>query len=205
MKTRTFKSSSYDHRKISSRYINRYISLSCSAELQEEKMFPNVKEITESFGMLNACMMLEQWDSEITKDNTTVSVFVVGDGKKPRTAALIAFLTKWNCVSIDPIMEYTNTKIDRLTPFRTKIENITFKQTSETIRIVLLPHSHAEITTTFKKLNRDNLKCWFITMPCCVPHNLNIPCVEYRDPHVMSEKNFIKIYSNYLEPEFKIK
>jgi hypothetical protein len=59
-------------------------------------VFPNAKELTESFAANNAIRI--HLAGEYTPGDERVTVIAVGDGNTPRTAALCAFLTKWQCV-----------------------------------------------------------------------------------------------------------
>ncbi|CAF2315895.1 unnamed protein product [Rotaria sp. Silwood2] len=83
-------------------------------------LFPNAKEITESFAVWSALRqfifprleqqlsMSESTDSISSMDSRQNAIIVVGDGMTPRTAALCAYLTKglWQCYSIDPMLQY---------------------------------------------------------------------------------------------------
>lgn len=66
------------------------------------KVFPDAKELTESFAANNA--IRNHLASEYDPRDERVTVIAVGDGNTPRTAALCAFLTKWQCVAVDPEM-----------------------------------------------------------------------------------------------------
>ncbi|CAF4573016.1 unnamed protein product, partial [Rotaria magnacalcarata] len=78
-------------------------------------LFPNAKEITESYAVWAALRRFifsrfeksssKSIDSIPSTDHRQNAIIVVGDGMTPRTAALCAYLTKglWQCYSIDPI------------------------------------------------------------------------------------------------------
>lgn len=199
-----FKNSDFDKKMIPAKYINRFISLNSLEEFGKFGLFPNPKEVTESFGMYNAVMRYVVENTDISKGHNDANVFVVGDGVTPRTAGLMAFMTKWDCFSIDPeLRDNDYSGIRRLLCYSCKIEDFTtdFLEGDDRPRIILMPHSHAEAQITWNKLAND--KTWLITMPCCVRHQLNLPCIEYRDVAVASPKNFIKVYSNYKTPTLK--
>lgn len=205
-----FKNDDYDNKMISARYVNRFISLDSLEEFGKYDLFPNVKEVTESFGMYSAvthniCMN----DEYIDVDRENTRIFVVGDGVVPRTASVFAFMTKWECYSIDPDMRDVDySGIRRLKTFPHKIEDTSRSSYIERIiryedqgwnaknHIIIMPHSHAEIEPTWERLHND--RTWLITMPCCVHHEMKkLECYSYTDPHIASEKNRIKIYCNY--------
>lgn len=204
-----FKNSDFDGKMIPAKYINRFISLNSLEEFGKYKLFPNPKEVTESFAMYVAVMKYVVENTDICKGRNDARVFVVGDGVTPRTAGLMAFMTKFQCVSIDPeLRDRDYSEIRRLRIVQKKIQdwepgvlNSGDGVLNQKPHIILMPHSHAPIQETWNKLVND--KTWLITMPCCTHGRLNIPCIEYRDMAVASPKNYIKVYCNYMKPELK--
>lgn len=83
------------------RYLDEFIKLKCAPDLLNLELFPNAKEITESMAAFNAVR------KNVVNDNLTyhanhIMLLDVGSGNVPRTAALFAFRTKWDCIAIDP-------------------------------------------------------------------------------------------------------
>jgi hypothetical protein len=66
------------------------------------RLFPDAKELTASFA-INAAVRTHLASTHPASDER-VTLVAVGDGNTPRTAALFAFLTRWHCVAIDPIL-----------------------------------------------------------------------------------------------------
>ncbi len=196
-----FKNKHFDNKQIPARYVNRFIGLNSLEEFGKYGLFPNVKEVTESFGMYHA---VTQWiggtDPDIFDDDTNVYVIVVGDGKTPRTAALFAFMTKWQCCSIDPALEGDYEGIRRLDIVPERIEDAKIKPTDDGINIIVMPHAHVEPQVAWNKLAND--RTWLVNMPCCVHGELSLPAIQYRDHYIASPKNYIRIYSNYCKPKF---
>ncbi len=185
----------------STRYLERFFSLNSAEELIKYKLFPNPKEITESFGMLNAVeTVIHNSDPYISKDNENITCIVVGDGQKPRTGALCAFLTKWNVYSIDPDMKWLNVanEITRLTCMAQKIEDAKLKLEVPGPVIIMMPHAHASAQASWDCIQSP--KKWLVRMRCCTKDEINVPGISYNDPHVCSPKNKIEIHSNYLAP-----
>ncbi len=91
---------------VPAKYLNRYIRLKASADMQALELFPNLKEIQESFSIFNVIeSYILKRDTNIDRNKENhVLCFVVGDGTTPRTAAVINFMTKWDTISCDPIM-----------------------------------------------------------------------------------------------------
>ena len=71
---------------MSMKYIDNYMNTMCCTDLAELKIFPNAKEITESMAAYhvarNKIRMFDLNDPEVV-------MFSVGDGRTPRTAALL--------------------------------------------------------------------------------------------------------------------
>lgn len=192
-------------------YLNHFFSLNCAPDILP--FFTNnhrnaAKEVTESFAMWRAAVDILKLDP---KGNTTV--IVIGDGTRPRTAAVFSHLTQWDCVSVDPLMdlnwftEYEKQRekigcpLVRLVPYRRKAMD--FEVDCETARCLLvLPHSHASLTEALTSpINYSQLDV--IAMPCCknieqkylekkfaLEHNL----FTYVDTNVWSPKNTVHIW-----------
>ena len=91
-----------------SRYVTELLKLACAPELVRLRLFPDAKELTESFAANNAARsFLYPRGAErgrVDPADAAVTCVAVGDGNTPRTAALFAFLTRWQCVAVDPEM-----------------------------------------------------------------------------------------------------
>ncbi len=172
-------------------YINRFFRMNCAVDLMRLKMFPDAKEVTESLAMVNACKNLPNaFDDRRRSD---INVVVVGDGHRPRTGALFACLTRWNCVSIDPEMVQEIWPIYRLKCYKKKVEDV--KLHFEGPLIIVLPHSHAKPSKCIENLTTDSTLC-IINMPCCVPSDiLHYEHISYKDSRVWSPKNRIDFHS----------
>lgn len=169
-------------------YINRFFSLKCSADLLANQLFPNAKEITESFAAFEATKYL---DDEFDWKNPDVNVVCVGDGVKPRTAATFALRTKWNCHSVDPILRNRSYNIKRLNLYPSKIEDITLQ--FDTPTLICCVHSHAKLSHCIQSIKAPKVN--IINLPCCFQSDLPfLPCIEYKDDQIWSEKNLMQIW-----------
>jgi hypothetical protein len=65
----------------------------CSVPLLSLELFPNAQEITESMACMSAARA--HLPDSVGFDDESVTCVVVGDGRRPRTAALMCFRTKW--------------------------------------------------------------------------------------------------------------
>jgi hypothetical protein len=191
------------------RYIDEFIQqYKIAADLLQLGIYPDAKEITESYGAYNAVRKyLKQYDPQ----DPEVTLVSVGDGRSPRTAALFAFKTKWNCISIDHELDIFKTdmwesSIKRLTCIPKKIEDILdygpmyFKKV-----VIVAVHSHADMEKTLKTIIGNPLRS-LVAIPCCIPwggstKRLNErgfinPSIEYNDSGIWSPKNRIKVWKN---------
>lgn len=173
----------------SNRYIDEFLDLECGPELMMKDIFPNSKEISESYAVYNA-VRNETNRTFIELDDEEINVFSVGDGSTPRTSALFAYMTKFKCHSIDPQLkgkEYPD--INRLELYPTKIQEQEFECEKA---ILLAVHNHSDLQESLDRINAD--KIIVVAMPCCEPQEL-----EDREPD--------KVYSDWgcLSPEREIK
>jgi len=84
-------------------YVDKLFSLACFPELVALRVFPSAKDVSESMAALAAAR--RHLDGDGRPAGAVVRCVVVGDGNTPRTATLAAFLTEWQCVSVDPAMK----------------------------------------------------------------------------------------------------
>lgn len=190
------------NRSVITYYPNQLFRLNSAEELMRYKLFPNVKEWCESYGCFEAVKKIMEWDNRIIREENSTLVVVVGDGHVPRTAALFNYMTKWETMSIDPLMrlEKDYSGIKRLSVYRAKIEE--FNWTEETFDgyetvIIIHPHSHAQVATSWDKIKHP--RKYLINMPCCVQSNLKLPFFSYVDKFIPTPKNRVEIYSNCYE------
>jgi hypothetical protein len=167
------------------------------------------KEITESYAMWETAKLLGL-DS---KDE--VVCIVVGDGSTPRTAALVAFSSVWECHSIDPKINLLNWQetlsrhiaigepIRRLEIYPKYAKEVSIDcQGKRTL--ILLPHSHANMKDALD-VAKNSSRIDIISMPCCEPipswamekkftlkHNLKV----FDDEAVWSPKRRIFIWED---------
>ncbi len=121
------------------------------------------KEITESMSVVLAALEAAK-EAGIERGDPTISCLVVGDGRSPRTGALVALLTGWEVTSIDPALRQVgpHPTVRRLTSICGKLESYPLWQAD----IVLAVHSHASVAATRAALNPRGV---LVSMPCCVP------------------------------------
>ena len=175
------------------RYLGEFITLKCAPDMLALHLFPNAKEISESFGCYNA---VRRYLQELPLGDPNITLIAVGDGVTPRTAATFALRTKWQCHSIDPLLKGGTKKwevIQRLTLHVNKVENVPPIK-CETAVIVAV-HSHANLQKAILVANAPTV--YVVAIPCCVQQKLSVPPDRwYSDKGIISPKRDIYIWKN---------
>lgn len=178
------------------RYVCELLNMTSGPALLELKLFPNSKELSESFACFAA------WRAHLAdifdRRDTGVSVVCVGDGCTPRTAALFAFRTSWQCISVDPLLREGawNDSVDRLQMLPSKIEDIA--QISAERVLLVLPHAHVSLASVLQAV-RWTQALAIVAMPCCNFYKAQTlpsapPAFECDDPGVLSPHRLIRIW-----------
>ena len=182
---------------LSVQYMTEFMQLGCATELLQNRLFPDAKELSESFGAYNA------WRRHLSKtfhaEDDDITLISVGDGQTPRTAALFAYRTKWQCIAVDPEMnEKEQTyNIQRLQHFRAKIEELRIKTTRA---LIVMVHAHVSLEATLASITTTDGCCGCIALPCCnfyaaidsIHHPKAVP--EYHDMAVFSPHRLTRIW-----------
>lgn len=160
----------------------------------ELKLFPNAKEITESFGCFNATIdALGGMDVCKREDITYI---IVGDGSTPRTAALFALRTKGKVICFDPQLRHEDWGIDRLICHKGKAED--FKEKHENDLVLIFPHSHANTRKVLSThtVDSEKHKRTVVWLPCCTEVGLNEKAISFVDTRIASPKNRFYVWEN---------
>jgi hypothetical protein len=173
------------------KYLVEFVTMSCAPDMLALRVFPNAKEISESFGAYDAvrCRL-----PEFGLKDPTVTVVAVGDGTTPRTAATFAMRSAWTCYSVDPLLRGGIARwsaIKRLHIVPSKIEDVRIDGDKV---IVIAVHSHARLDVTLRSITAREMLA-VVAMPCCVPLLLDRPPdIEYDESGVISPCRTIKIW-----------
>lgn len=179
------------------RYFNELLRCNCLTDLLDprKKLFPNAKEITESFAAFNA---VRRWMKSTSFGDDTIRMFDVACGSTPRTAAVFAFRTKWSCTAIDPNVNEKDYGVARLTCIKDRIENVDIPSRKGTT-VITAVHAHVPLDTILEVIEDDRIV--LVGMPCCVPLHVTDENAELVDPDrtyvdlgIWSEKRTIKIW-----------
>lgn len=196
------KNKHFDKQWIPAKYIQRFHSWKSALDMWALGLFPNIKEVAESMAMFYAVEeKLMKWDSNIDRKAENINVVVIGDGTKPRTAAVFAFNMRWKCWSIDPDMKTTDyPTIQRLTVIKDRVENVDPIDFGDEILIIIMPHSHAPINECWNRFK--STRKWLIKLECCTHDRLNLPYFAYNDAFAITKANNIFIWCNYMQLDF---
>lgn len=139
---------------------------------------------------------------ELCKDKNTVLVDV-GCGSTPRTAAVFAYRTKWDCYAVDPRLNSKTYRIERLFLHKERIEELHWCFPYKTL-VITAVHSHASLENTIKALKAP--RTIIIAIPCCVPLELKEyePKTEFVDWGIWSPHRMVRIYDIVREEHRKI-
>lgn len=177
-------------KKASLRYINEFIRLTSAPDILKRDIFPDAKEISESMSAYNA---VRNYQDDFPLDDRDTKLISVGDGSTPRTATLFAFMSAWDCHSIDPnLKEHQDYPgVDRLTLHKKKVEH--FSISADTAVLVAV-HSHANLDNAVNSIKAD--KMLVVAIPCCIKQEISgeEPIEEYADWGNFSPKRNVKIW-----------
>ena len=179
------------------KYVDAFMNLRCAPDMLELKLFPDVKEITESFAAYDA--VREKLFKHFQLGDPSVIMLAIGDGSTPRTAATFALRSRWYCHSIDPNLGTKTrfSKIDRLTLHPKKIEECTredFRISDNSVVVVAAVHSHAQLEPTVKLIGKVQ-RLAVVAIPCCVKLTLPIPTLDvYHDAGIWSPAKTILLW-----------
>ncbi len=192
------------------RYFDEFLGHKASIDMLELKLFPNAKEITESFSAYRA--VVKNFSKQVNLNDPNVNLVVVGDGSTPRTAATFAFRSQWNCISIDPNLNLKDRwrRINRLHCIKKNVEDVTEddlpKDFAGKPTIIVAVHSHANLINAFntieylanREIDIDSNIIGVVALPCCVPQILTPEFYkntkEYYDWGVWSPDRLMKVW-----------
>jgi hypothetical protein len=179
------------------KYLGEFITLRCAADMIALGLFPNAKEITESFGAFDAA---RDRLPEFSLHDPDVTCVCVGDGATPRTGATFALRSAWNVISVDPVLRGGTVRwsaIRRLTVEAQRIQDVRIRAR----RIVLVAvHSHVRLAECLPSLDAEHIA--IVAIPCCVPLELPAPPNrEYEDTAMLTPCRTVKIWNDVSVPE----
>jgi len=178
------------------RYLNEFCGLKCAPDLLALKLFPNAKEISESFAAYNAVRKhLAKQKKGVALNESGITVVAVGDGCTPRTAATFAFRSAWNCISVDPALKESKkyNKISRLHLIPKLIEDVKIENDGHVIIVAV--HSHAPLEAALAAVSAKRVSV--VAIPCCKKQSLHVkPDHVYLDWGIWSPERMVMVWEN---------
>ncbi|MFH1484477.1 MAG: hypothetical protein ABIH46_00255, partial [Chloroflexota bacterium] len=155
----------------------------------EQKLFPDAKEITESMAAFNA---IRNKAKLFDLGDPTVTLIAVADGNTPRTAAMFAYRTAWQCISIDPRLVKTEwPAIKRLVCWKKRVEDFEPRHFGKLVIVAV--HSHAPLDVVCDTFTADERVV--VAIPCCVKQERERPPdFVYIDKGIWSPKNKVLVW-----------
>lgn len=183
-------------------YINEFLRLRCGGRLLEERVFPNVAEVEESFSAFHAVSdALHNIGRAELLRAPDVIMLAPGDGKTPRTALTFALRTAWTCHSVDPAAVIVDRPdVRRVTVWSRRVEDVPVEAMTQGARltVIVAVHSHAQLEPLVARVSGPRL---IVAMPCCIPQRAlgRPPRWSYEDPGVSSPKRRVDVWTEALD------
>lgn len=176
-----------------SNYLDALFGLRCVPDLLAAGMFPNAKEWTECYGLFRQARTYLGVETFGRRD---VLALDIGCGKKPSLGALIACMTRWSVIAVDPRLSCADgphPKIHGLTTYArmvTDMEPIVY----EGLVVSFHCHSHAPLADTLRKVNAP--RHVLFALPCCKTLDLpqHDPVIEFEDEQILSPKRLVRVW-----------
>jgi hypothetical protein len=187
-------------------YVGEYLKKDCSSELQNLASTLNnpAKEISESMAAISHLR-------RFINPGGNMNYVVIGDGSRCLTGAFLAYLTKGNVWSIDPVINMrivqswmTANNVLRFKPVKKKFQDVRIEGMDNNPVTLALVHAHVSTVQALQKFS--NWRFAYIN-PCCHPETqiltasyqdkFGIQCVYAGiDDKIISEKNRVFVYHN---------
>lgn len=170
-------------------YLDYFIKLKCAPDLLAAKLFPNVKEISET---LTAYTAVRRVVGTQRLGDKSITLIDVGSGVNPRTAAFFACMTAWQTIAIDPNLRQSGPhRIRRVEQMKKRIEDVTIETSG--LAVIVAVHAHVDLGKTLMAVESHGMIV--VAMPCCVPLTLPIePAYDYEDQACLSKKRRVLIW-----------
>ena len=192
------------------RYLNEFLRRRCSVDLLRLNLFPDAKEVSESFGMWEAVFRHVKINEMKSLDGD--AIIVVGDGMTPRTGVVCKFMSQgpWTCYSIDPIMRldegnqsddpddpsYSFGNVEGVRILRGMIENYRIRCGKA---IIVMMHCHVTLSKVLESIDAESIE-GVVCCPCCnwsesqrVFRGREADVI-YEDTNIFTKKNEVRVW-----------
>lgn len=181
------------------RYVDQFLRLRCREELAENELFPNAKELTESFAAADAALHR----TGVNPRSTEVTAIVVGDGSTPRTAATLALRSNWHVVSVDPALRLDRMAawkrpIARLDLLAVPIERISAVLSGPTLLVAV--HAHVRLERAMRAVQQQGADVVAAVAISCCGFEHNAPGLrlleDYEDWGIWSPERRVQVWGS---------
>lgn len=175
----------------SRKYMDEFVGLTCTPDLLAAKLFPNSKEVTESFAAYNAVRNM-QGVGGVDLADAGILLVDVCCGSTPRTAATFAFRSAWTCLAIDPkLRPEARWPVRRLQCFSAKLEEAPVKHNG--LVVVTAVHTHVSRADIAKYI--DAPRVLLVDMECCLKLEDSETTIvrKYEDMGIWSPKRTVTV------------
>jgi hypothetical protein len=172
-------------------YVGWLLASKCAPDLLALRLYPNVKEWTESAGAYHAVqrhLVPHGWDLS----DGSIHAVCVGDGCTPRTGGLFAFRSGWSVHSVDPKIRQRDVyrRVDRLEVVPSRVQD--WRLSAERV-VVLAVHAHVGLPESLASIEANEVAV--VAIPCCEPLTLpQPPDIVYRDHGILSPQNSVRVW-----------
>ena len=189
-------------------YFDEFIACSRAPDMLALGLFPDAKEVTESFGAYAAARRYLR--EAFPLNDPAVVLIAVGDGSTPRTGATFAMRSAWSCTSVDPRLHETSNRgvcgrppstgwggVERLTVLPRRVEEVTVDCDGRPVLVVAV-HSHASLAASIGCIGGRPSRVGVIAMPCCVSLVLPglVPDATYEDQAILSPQRRVVVWGD---------
>lgn len=182
------------------KYLDEFVTLRCAPDLLLDRVFPNVKEITEA---MSPWVFARKILGGPAFGNREAVVYCVADGNSPRAGAIFAYMTAWHVNSIDPRLKPASPRwqaIKRLSLWRMTLDEARSGGMVVTapLSVVVAMHAHCRIDGLWQEIKGPKLA---IACPCCTDILAGMPAPRsWMDFGILSPERTIYTWAEGLSP-----
>jgi hypothetical protein len=171
-------------------YIDEFLRLKCVSDLIERRFFRGCKEISESMAALAAIRKV--LDPRLFRD-PSVKLVDLGCGSYPSTAGLAAFVTRWNCVALDPMLPNKYWNIARFGTGRGELKEYIFD--SGGLIVIVSVDPRLSVSDILSQVESPELVLVTLTQPgSTYLNNAPEPLHTYEDEGVLSVFSQVSVW-----------
>lgn len=171
-------------------YIDEFLRLKCVSDLIERRFFRGSKEISESMAAMAAIRRVI--DPRLLND-PSIKFVDLGCGSYPSTAGLAAFVTRWDCVALDPRLPRKYWNIARFATGRGELKEYIFD--SDGLVVIVSVDPRLRVHDILSQVESPELVLVTLTQPGSDYLNSSPPALySYEDDGIMSVFSWVSVW-----------